>query len=313
MDCCPAGAITLEGRVDINEETCTECLLCVAECPSGGLEIDSFNFFSVLSKLRKIPHHTFGEGGAPLVLACNMREDIKAHVTTPCMGFLSEEHLTALAAILQAPLQLNLTGCKSCRNSFIVDALKKRLAAVKAKLSSTEADACGCANKIMLIEDKSHLRYQPVPYDRRGFFGALKKLTMERAADVIDNAADQKQAPSYGDKILPFKRRLLNIVITVLIENNNSSSREGKVLFRGILKNYYHNLLFDDNCDKCFACVGMCPTGALKSSQVSSDEYVEDAPPPKLLFDATLCSGCGLCSDFCSKGSISIKQGFQHS
>ncbi|MBI5049629.1 MAG: hypothetical protein HZC11_01830 [Nitrospirae bacterium] len=318
-------------------------MLCVAECPSGGLEINSFNFYSAISKLRKVPLPVMG---------CNIREDIKAHVNTFCMGYLSEEHLIALLVFLDTPLQLNLTGCKTCKNSFIVDVLKKRLELVETKIFSTQAKACDYTlhatrytlNKITLVEDKSALRYEDVPFDRRGFFGTLKGLAMEGAANFLDSAADQKQMSAYGDKVLPFKRRVLNKALSVMIESNTkdnktSVSQRGTTgnenviptqvgiqrkeeldscfrrndavggLSNKILKNYYYNLVVDDNCDMCFACVGMCPTGALKEPHVSDDEHGENAPR-QLLFNASFCNGCGLCSDFCVQSSISIKRGF---
>lgn len=328
-------------------------MLCVAECPSGGLEINSFNFYSIISKLRKSSGGT--EGGLPPVLACNMQEDIKAHVNTFCMGYLSEEHLIALLIFLDTPLQFNLTGCKTCKNSFIVDVLKKRLESVETKIFSTQAKACDYTlhptrytlNNIMLIEDKSDLQYQAIPYDRRGFFGALKKLTMEGAASFLGSAADQKQMQAYGDKVLPFKRRLLNKALSIMIESNTkdnktSVSQRGTTgnenviptqvgiqrkeeldspiesgndmvggLSNKILANYYFDLVVDDNCDMCFACIGMCPTGALKSNEHESINE-EHTPLSKggMLFNASFCNGCGLCSDFCMQSSISIKHGF---
>lgn len=299
IDCCPAGAIRIEGGfLDIDKKTCTECMLCAAACPSGGLEINSFNFYSVLSRLRKVPRMP--------VLACNMREDIKAHVNTFCMGYLSEEHLMALLVFLEAPLQLDLIGCKSCKNSFIIDVLKKRLESVNRNLSRE------MPGKIILIEDETKLQFQAVPYDRRGFFGAIKKLTMEGAATLLESAADREQTASYGDKVLPLKRRLLNSAVSLMIEQKASSREDGgdeAVLLREILKNYYYNLVLDDNCNKCFACVGMCPTGALKEQDVS-DDGPGDIAPRQLLFDASFCNGCGLCSDFCAQSSISIMRGF---
>ncbi|MDP3297570.1 MAG: hypothetical protein Q8N09_08275 [Thermodesulfovibrionia bacterium] len=300
-----------------------------------------------------------------------MQEDIKAHINTFCMGFLSEEHLIALLIFVQAPLQLNLTECKSCKNSFIVDVLKKRLELVETKISPhpiplPNGERGRVRGKIMLIEDKSDLQYQAIPYDRRGFFSALKKLTMKGAASFLDSAVDQKQMSAYGDKVLPFKRKLLNRVLSVMIENNTKDKEsviarsvsphlslrgsqsepkqsqseiprfarndkekaarndKEKGLSNKILANYYFDLVVDDNCDMCFACIGMCPTGALKEPHVSDDEHEsinkEHTPlnPPLvrgelkggMLFNASFCNGCGLCSDFCVQSSISIKHGF---
>ena len=285
MDCCPAGALSIEGGLALNEETCTECLLCVAECPSGGLEIPSLNFYSLISKSGKTPLPVMG---------CNARGNSNKHVNinTSCMGFLSEEHLIALLIFLKAPLQLDLTGCKDCKNGFIVDVLKTRLESVLSNFTPHTLD------KIILVEDISALKYEDVPYDRRGFFGALKKLAMEGAVNFVDSTSTQKNTQMFSKKTLPFKRNLLNKARSF----DNTISKQ-------IIENYYYDLIIDDNCDLCFACRGMCPTGAIKEFYGSDDDS-EESTPPKLLFNSYRCNGCGLCSDFCMQSSISIKKGF---
>jgi len=168
---------------------------------------------------------------------------------------------------------------------------------------------------------------------------------MEGAASFLDSAADQKQMSSYGDKVLPFKRKILNRVRSVMIEDNTKNKetfalqRDSKgnekensrgvsprvsgkmpdLFLNRILENYYYDLVIDDNCDMCFACIGMCPTGALKSNEHESiNEETTPLKPPLergelkrgMLFNASFCNGCGLCSDFCAQSSINIKQGF---
>jgi ferredoxin len=60
----------------------------------------------------------------------------------------------------------------------------------------------------------------------------------------------------------------------------------------------------------------MCPTGALKSNydihggDNNSAYHPEETEKQELFFFSSLCTGCGLCSDFCVNNSISIKQGF---
>jgi len=343
-DCCPADAIKIEGGLDIDRAVCAECMVCVAECPSGAIDIPSLNFYSIISKLRKIPHLP--------VLACNIKEELDAHVTTFCLGFLSEEHLIALMVFIREPLQINLTGCKTCKNSFIVDALKKRLDSVisnfEFRISNFNPSPLPPAPytlNIRLIENKTDLQYQDVPFDRRGFFGALKGLAKEGAANLFVSVAESKDTTTaYSEKVLPFKRRLLNKALSIMIESNTKDNKtsvsqrgttsNGNVILtqagiqrkmgldspiesgndmvgglsNKILANYYFDLLVDENCDMCFACRGMCPTGALRETYMN-DAHGEN-PEQKLLFNASLCNGCGLCSDFCAQSSISIKQGF---
>ena len=296
IDCCPVGAITKEEGLTINEGICTECLLCVGECPSGGLEIPSLKFYSLISKSRKPPLPVMG---------CNSRGKSNAYVnvSTSCLGFLSEEHLIALQIYLKAPLQLDSTGCRDCKNGFIVDVLKTRLESVYNVIAESNSSARNDigTNKIILVEDISALQYRDVPYDRRGFFGALKKLAMEGAVNFVDSTSNPEDTLPYSKKVLPFKRSLLNKAISV----DNTFSKQ-------IINSYYYDLVIDDNCNMCMACKGMCPTGALKESYVKNDTN-KGIMSTELFFNSSLCNGCGLCSDFCMQNSISIKQGFSGS
>lgn len=277
-DCCPLGSIDIE-RLEINRKVCTECMLCVSECPSEGIEISQFNFYSIILKLRKVPNPMLG---------CN-KEEVKAHVNSFCMGLLSEEHIISLLVFLNEPLQINLTNCKDCKNGFIVDVLKKRVESV---LRATHY----ALNKIALIEDKSTLQYKDIPCDRRSFFSVLKSLSLEGVQSIASGAAEPKGGHAFSEEALPFKRRLLNKAFSLA---------ESKLLKDGIIKNYYYDLAIDDNCNMCSACVGMCPTGAIE------EDYgdVENSPR-KLLFSTSLCVGCNLCADFCEEKALKIKKGF---
>jgi formate hydrogenlyase subunit 6/NADH:ubiquinone oxidoreductase subunit I len=46
----------------------------------------------------------------------------------------------------------------------------------------------------------------------------------------------------------------------------------------------------------------MCPTGALKIKK--------DAEGTGLLFNSSLCIGCGLCRDFCRMEAVTVSKGF---
>jgi len=316
-DRCPHAAINLEGGLSIDYGACTECMLCVSECPSGGLDLDPKDFYFLLTKLKKAPMPVVG---------CKVKPEMDAHAHTFCLGSLSEERLLIFMVLLDAPVQINLTGCASCKNRGIVDVLKKRLEAIEQKISLKESEARDYTlppapytlhptpytlhaarytlNKITLVENKSALQYEDVPCDRRGFFTALKKITMESAAGFFDNSTE-RESMNYSDKTLPSGRKLLNKVYSVVSEKPS----------KGLLDNYYYDVKVEDNCDVCFSCTGMCPAGALKSTydlQTATEEPSYQGPSKlELFFFPSLCVGCGLCSDFCMSKSISVVQGFK--
>jgi ferredoxin len=237
----------------------------------------AMNFPSIIGRLRKIQ--------AP-VLSCNVRPGLAAHEKTVCLGFLSEEHLIALLSSLRKPLQMNLTECRDCRNGFIVAVLRERLRSVAEKTSVNAFE------NIKLVEEKADLDYQEISHDRRGFFRALKNLTAREAMGFFDNTKGGEHTLSYSDKAVPLRRELLNSSLSALSEGKR----------KRVLEHYYFDATVDETCNNCFACVGMCPTGALKSA--------EEDPDTMLFFNSSLCTGCGLCEIFCMKDAIHLKEGF---
>jgi ferredoxin len=239
------------------------------------------DFFVLLSKLRKtqnsVPH---------LVLGCKQARDTEAHEKTCCLGFLSEEHLIALAAYLDKPLSLNLTACGGCGNSFIVDTLKERIESARTKTS------LDVGNSILLAEKKADLVFEDVALDRRGFFQALKTMTFTQVAGLLDKN-DAEIPASYTAKRLPLKRDILNTVLRKVARGNAVAD---------ILHNYAFTVKAGPSCNHCFACIGMCPTGALKIKK--------DTEGAGLLFNSSLCNGCALCRDFCPAQAVSVSPGF---
>ena len=187
---------------------------------------------------------------------------------------------------MKGTLQINLTECIGCRNVSTVGILKKRLEVIREKAS------IDLFNKLRLIEDKADLDFMEDPCDRREFFTALTNLTLQNAVGFFDNRHKEKCVPAYSEKALPFKKDMLNKVIGVISEDRKKE----------LLKNYYYGIAIDESCDNCIACIGMCPTGALKTDRRESELF--------LLFNSSLCIGCGLCKNICVNNSISIEKGF---
>jgi ferredoxin len=98
---------------------------------------------------------------------------------------------------------------------------------------------------------------------------------------------------SYAAKKLPLKRNILNTIVRKLADSNAVTD---------LLHKYAFTVKTGASCNNCFACIGMCPTGALKIRK--------DADGPGLLFNSSLCTGCGLCRDFCPAHAVSVSPGF---
>ncbi|OGW41316.1 MAG: hypothetical protein A2010_12940 [Nitrospirae bacterium GWD2_57_9] len=191
------------------------------------------------------------------------------------------------AGFLETPLYLNLTACPQCENSFVVEKLKERIEKARAKAS------LDVLAKIVLVEKKGDLVFEDISYDRRRFFQALKTMTSAQVAAFLDENTAQTNTP-YSAKKLPLKRELLNKLIKRMPSGN------GVI---GILENYAFTIKAGSSCTNCFACVGMCPTGALKIKK--------DTEGIGLLFNSSLCTGCALCRDFCRMEAVTVAKGFR--
>ncbi|MDP2268828.1 MAG: hypothetical protein Q8K46_06635 [Deltaproteobacteria bacterium] len=278
---CRFDAVRIDEGVDIRRGACSECMLCVSTCPTGCFDIKAMDFHSLIARLRKT-----GTSIPAPVLGCNTRPDVKAHERTFCFGYLSEEHVLALAVFLEGGLQINLGGCADCGNGFIVDILKKRIesAAKKSLLPVSE--------KIALVEDCRLLNYQDVAYDRRSFFQAMKNFTFLQASRSLAGKAAGDITQAYSAKKIPSRRRLLNRILGATCDGQRDE----------LLRAYYYTLGIKDSCNNCFGCVGMCPTGALKIDRPESGAV--------LAFNASFCSGCGLCETFCMSSSAFVRSGY---
>jgi ferredoxin len=281
LEQCRRDAISIHDYVSIDTDICTECMLCVSACPSDCFRIKGADFYSLLGRLRKI-----GQSVTSPVLGCNTRTGTFCHLRTSCFGFLSEEHLMALSLSLQNEVQIDAAGCAECGNGFIVDILTKRLGAVAVKTSARISE------KIKLVKSRRALDFQEMSYDRRGFFKAFRNSTFLHAFSLFDNEDPEEGARVYSAKRLPFKRELLNRAIRTL-------HGEARSL---LLRTSYYTVNVSEACSDCFACVGMCPTGALKTEETDGGRG--------LLFGSFLCSGCGLCMEFCIEKALALRKGF---
>ena len=267
---CPHAAVSLSGALSIDAKNCTGCLLCTAHCPVGALE-PSKDFSASLAQLSRMPEP---------ILGCSRTAE-RYHATLACLGGLSAEHLVALSHSLSGTLTLNQTACSGCPNNATVSRVQHLIAAM------TEAGLFDGGCRIVMAASAEELRYCDESVGRRSFFKAFGKSMFQNAAVILSTRIDAPELRTeYGGKRLPVRRELLN------------RSREGvaQELATRIGAHFDFAVSFSDSCTSCHGCVAICPTGALKAE--------EGGMSPS--FDPRLCTGCGVCREFCLDGALQI-------
>lgn len=265
---CPQGAITVDNAVAIHPEQCRGCLLCTSVCPAGALE-QADDFTACLAKLAKVPQP---------VLGC-VRTSENSNATLACLGGLSEEHLLALYHTLAGRLTLNISRCGECCNQAMVGMLRERLERL------ADAGLSGDSCCIELVGSLQEIHYRDEPVDRRSFFRSLGSSLFTSAAVMLSGNDQHIECHNdYAGKRVPKRRELLN-------SSRNKLSHE----LQECLEAHFDSCVtFDENCTKCQGCVAICPTGALRS------EHLE-LPP---VVDRLICTGCGVCEEFCCDGAL---------
>ena len=270
-DACPHGAIGLKDTLSVDPGRCTGCLLCTAACPSGALE-QGRDFHGCMMQLSRVPDP---------VLGCNRTSD-RAHATLACLGALAEEHLVVLSHTLSGKLTLNMTRCGDCPNVGIVGELLQRLHGI------AEAGLLDSGSRIVLAESPGDMKFSEESVGRRGFFKAFRNSIFKSAAVVLSSTAEQVERRSdYSSKRLPIRRELLKD-----IRKSLSPATEERIRQR-----FDSSVSFDSSCTTCQGCVAICPVGALQTDDL------EKIP----VFSAGLCTGCGLCGEFCMDGALAVR------
>lgn len=269
-DICPHGALAFDSGLAVQKDLCSGCLLCTAGCPVGALE-ESNDFSACLDQL---------SGVSDPVLGC-IRTKERSNAIMACLGGLSEEHLLSLSHSLSGELTLNLSRCSSCINQPAISRLRQSLTTL------SQSGILEGTLHIVLADSASDVRYRDKSIDRRSFFRSFRTVLLQSSAEMM--SASEWQTPQnspYGEKRLPGKRRVLNSIRKEL-----SPEQEAR------LRRFFDSqATFHETCTACQACVAVCPTGALRT--VRPDAHPE--------FDHTLCTGCGLCPEFCLDNAVQI-------
>lgn len=269
-DACPSGALT-SGQVGptVDRSSCTGCGLCVSACPVDGFSGAASDVQALAARLSPLPRP---------VLGCTGGEGVEAHARLPCLGYLTEEDLAALAPLLPQGLQLNATRCPGCPREGIGKTLAERVSRISELRPGGD---------LRLVQSAPDLSFLERSLDRRNFFRSLGQSTAVGASALLKSAASSEPS-GRSAKYLPRRRAALRLAL------DHARPRAGDRLAEA----FSFTVTVGKGCTACPRCAAMCPTGALTRAGEGANRRLE--------VDPGRCAGCGVCEAFCPSGSLRL-------
>jgi ferredoxin len=182
------------------------------------------------------------------------------------------------ALVFPGGLHVNLTACDGCSNAHILDPV----ATAHDRLHDLVP-----GHSVQLIRDREALQFEAPSLSRRQWFLFFGERSTRAAAPLVERLQQHSEQRAYGNKRVPAPRALL---LEAMAASPAANSRKiGEQLFGKIT--------FTSDCVGSKRCVGVCPTGAIRTPGAAGE-----LP----LFDQALCVSCDSCQAFCRDRGVLI-------
>ncbi len=279
-DSCPPGALTPgEEGVELDVARCSGCGLCQSACPAAAFHLPSFPISALAKPVEK-----------QLAIACKP-SGLAGDVLIPCLG---EVDAALLASLAMRGIALTLRGTGHCAECTHAPQGGEHVEALLVAIQELD-DATPAKWTVPTVEQR-----QSGPgfrADRRQLFRRFSN----RAVESIRNETDKgevipERAIRAAAHFVPPRRQLAERLLERLDVLPDESLLP--LLFGVAVVEQG-----DGHCTGCDACARVCPTGAMKVSEIESQWTLH--------FRSGQCVGCGVCIEACGAEALTLRQRWQ--
>ena len=282
LDVCPTSAITSAGdSVEIDPYICAGCGGCASVCPTGAASYHLPAGDSLFQRLRELlgGYHKAG-GVAPVLLLYDTGHG------DALIGALARAGRGLPAQVLPFPLnEVTQVGLDFLATAFAYGATQIVVLANPAKAE----ELGGLAEQIGLIE---------TVLEGLGYGGGRIQVLSESDPDAVEAALyglAAREAPPAGTFLPMGGKRSRTMLALRHLHAEAPTPVDILPLPRGAP--FGGVAVGIEGCTLCLACVGACPTGALK----------DNPDRPWLGFNEEACVQCGLCRTTCPESVITLE------